>query len=194
MKKMEEIAERYLTDLHSAMTKIPKGAIAAVSDSIVEAFEQGKQIFVAGNGGSAASASHMACDFAKTTLGKSHEKISKRMKAIALSDNVPLLTAWGNDVGYEVVFAEQLRNLANAGDLLIVITASGNSPNIIECLNASRELGLKSIGLLGFQGGKARELCDIAIVVESSDYGVIEDGHMILNHMFTEFLKQHVQK
>lgn len=194
MTTLTSIVDEYVSGLNNVLKAIPIQDIEAVANEVISAFENGKQIFVAGNGGSAASASHMACDFAKTTLGKSHESISMRMKVIALSDNMPLITAWGNDVSYDVVFSEQLRNLANAGDLLIVITASGNSPNILECIKAAKELGVKSIGILGFSGGKAKPVCDLSIVAESTDYGIIEDAHMILNHMLTAYFKQFVQK
>lgn len=193
MKSLTNLVDEYIVNLHKVLKSIPKHDIEAVGAAIVSAFEDGRQIFIAGNGGSAASASHMACDFAKTTLGKNHETISKRMRVIALSDNVPLITAWGNDVGYDVVFSEQLRNLANQNDLLIVISASGNSPNILECLNAAKDLKINSIGILGFSGGKAKEMCDLCIVAESTDYGIIEDAHMILNHILTAYFKQFVQ-
>jgi D-sedoheptulose 7-phosphate isomerase len=186
-------SKQYFADLNSALTALPEADICGAAELIESAFLAGKQVFIAGNGGSAATASHMACDFAKTTLGKSHERISFRIKAIALSDNVPAITAWGNDVSYDLVFSEQLRNLANEGDLLVVITCSGNSPNILETLKAAKELGLQTLGLLGFAGGKALPLCDKSIVVCSEDYGVIEDAHSILNHLLTAHMKARVQ-
>jgi len=148
---------------------------------------------VVGNGGSAATASHMTADFQKTVLGK-EIGISRRIKAIALSDNVPVITAWGNDFGYDLIFSEQLRTLAEPGDLLIVITASGNSPNIVAALEAAKQLGVATIGLLGFQGGKSKALCDAPIVVESTNYGIIEDAHSIFMHMMTAAMRDTVQQ
>ena len=193
MKDLKQFSQEYFSDLNAALVALPQDDIAKAGEMILEAFQEGRTIFIAGNGGSAATASHMACDFAKTTLGKKHEPITKRMRAIALSDNVPAITAWGNDVSYDVVFSEQLRNLGQAGDLLIVITCSGNSGNILEVLKAGQELGLKSLGLLGFAGGKSLGMCDHSVVVRSEDYGVIEDAHSILMHLLTAYMKDAVQ-
>lgn len=182
----------YIDSLAAALHAIPPNLIEDARTRLEKAFEEGRTIFVAGNGGSAATASHMACDFQKTTLAKEHGRISKRMRCIALSDNVPLITAWGNDVSYDEIFGQQLRNLANPGDLLLVITASGNSPNILNALGAAKELGVSSIGFLGFEGGKALPMCDCSVVVKSSDYGVIEDAHSVLMHMITAALRESV--
>ncbi len=179
----------YRSGLKDTLDALSIGDVEKVIGLLAEAYEQGKQVFVIGNGGSAATASHMACDLAKTTLGKSPELHRRRFRVLALTDNVPLITAWGNDVHYHTVFAEQLRNLANPGDLLIAITGSGNSPNIVEAVRAARELNLVSIGLLGFDGGSVRELLDEAIVIHSENYGYIEDMHMILTHLITHFFK-----
>jgi D-sedoheptulose 7-phosphate isomerase len=182
----------YINDLCSALHAIPTADIDAVRQSLESAFNEGRTVFIAGNGGSAATASHMACDFQKTTLAKEHERIAKRIRCIALSDNMPLITAWGNDVSYNEVFGQQLRNLGNEGDTLLVITASGNSPNILNALEAARDRGIKTIGFLGFEGGKALALCDQAIVVRSSDFGIIEDAHSVLMHMVTAALREAV--
>ena len=187
----------FVTDYQTGFCAVIDGmdadSIEHVATQLRSAFDAGQRIFVAGNGGSAATASHMACDLAKTTLGKAAQLPSKRIKAIALTDNVPLLTAWGNDVSYACVFAEQLRNLAEPGDVLVVISASGNSPNVIEALRAARELGLKTAGLLGFDGGKAAPLCDSTVIVDSAHYGYIEDAHSVIGHLVTDYLKQAVQ-
>ncbi|HWA83438.1 MAG TPA: SIS domain-containing protein, partial [Fimbriimonadaceae bacterium] len=175
--------------LASALSAIPVAEIDAVRTTLESAFSEGRTVFVAGNGGSAATASHMACDFQKTTLAKEHHRISRRIRCIALSDNMPLITAWGNDVHYDEIFGQQLRNLANPCDVLLVITASGNSPNILNALQAARDLGVSSIGFLGFEGGKAKAICDQCIVVKSSDYGIIEDAHSVLMHMVTAALR-----
>ena len=193
MSALKSLSKQYFADLSAALAAIPEEDIVAAGDMIEHAFRSKRRIFIAGNGGSAATASHMACDFAKTTLGKNHEGIAQRMKAIALSDNVPQISAWGNDVSYDVIFSEQLRTLGEDGDLVIVITCSGNSPNILEVLKAAREIGCPTLGLLGFSGGKCLPLCDKAVVVRSEDYGVIEDAHSILNHLLTKYMKSHVQ-
>lgn len=184
----------YRAGFNAVIDAMDAGEIERATQMVIDAFEQGRRVFVAGNGGSAATASHMACDFAKTTLGKAKTLPAKRVRAIALTDNAPLITAWGNDVSYDVVFAEQLRNLADAGDLLIVITASGNSPNILEAVRTAKELGLTTVGLLGFEGGKVKPMVDHAVVVRSSHFGYIEDAHSVINHLITDTLKQSVQQ
>ena len=191
---LKQFINDYRAGFNTVIDAMDANEIERAAQRVRQAFEQGRQIFVAGNGGSAATASHMACDFAKTTLGKSKVLPAKRVRTIALTDNVPLITAWGNDVSYDCVFAEQLRNLANAGDLLIVITASGNSPNIIDVVNAAKEIGVSTVGLLGFDGGKVKPMLDHAIVVRSSHFGYIEDAHSVINHLVTDYLKQSVQK
>ena len=185
----------YLDELMVAGQQINKALLNGALDLIAVTFRTGRRILIAGNGGSAATASHMMCDLAKTTLGKGKSLSTKRLKAIALTDNVPAITAWGNDVSYDVIFAEQLRNLAEPGDLLIVISASGNSPNILAALEAARDLGVNTLGLLGFDGGRAKEMCDWSVVVPSPthNYGIVEDAHCTVMHWLTEQLKQIVQ-
>ncbi|MHB8637150.1 MAG: D-sedoheptulose-7-phosphate isomerase [Fimbriimonadaceae bacterium] len=187
------MSRTYFGELAAALSAIPTDDIVRAGTMIEDAFAGGRMIFVIGNGGSAATASHMACDFAKTTLGRAHDAVARRMKVLAFTDNVAVITAWGNDHSYEQVFAQQLRNLANPGDLLIAISASGNSPNILASLHAARELGVQSLALLGFSGGAALAVSDHAVVVESEDFGVIEDAHSVLNHLLTAHLKSVVQ-
>jgi D-sedoheptulose 7-phosphate isomerase len=183
----------YAKELAGVFTDQILEQLSEATALIEDAYHTGKTVFIAGNGGSAGTASHMMADFQKTTLGK-EIGISKRIKAIALSDNVALITAWGNDFGYDLIFAEQLRALAEPGDLLLVISASGNSPNIVAALEVANQMSVKTIGLLGFQGGIAKALCTASVVVESSNYGVIEDAHSVFMHMITADLREVVQK
>ncbi|HEX5505871.1 MAG TPA: SIS domain-containing protein [Thermomicrobiales bacterium] len=180
----------YRAGLQAVLAALPVDDVARLIAELEAAYDAGRQIFVAGNGGSAATAAHLACDLGKTTLGRAGGGPARRFRVIALTDNVPLLTAWGNDAGYAVVFAEQLRNLADPGDLLVVISASGNSPNILAALAAARELGLRAAGLLGFGGGAAAGLVDTAVVVPSADYGHVEDVHLVLTHLVTAHFRQ----
>ncbi len=179
----------YITELTSVLNGLDHNSLEEAVLKIERAFLDQKTVFVVGNGGSAATASHLACDFAKTTLGHQPKLAKRRLKSIALNDNTPLLTAYGNDVAYEDAFAETLRTFSHQGDVLIVISASGNSPNIINCLHAAKEQGVETIGFLGFQGGKAKAMCDTVILAESKSYGVIEDAHSVFMHMLTERLK-----
>jgi D-sedoheptulose 7-phosphate isomerase len=184
----------YIAGLKAVLDALPGEQLREAAELIQRAYEEGRQVFVAGNGGSASTASHMACDLSKTVLGTPPRPNVRRFKIIALNDNVPLLTAWGNDASYDTVFAEQLRNLANPGDLLVVITASGSSPNIVEAVKAASDLGLHTIGLLGFDGGRVLPLLDQAIVIGSSHYGYIEDAHLMVNHFITDHFQRLVSR
>lgn len=183
----------YLSVLKTALDAIDHAQLEAVEAVLVKAFEDDMTIFVAGNGGSAATASHMACDFLKTTLGKHPLEAGRRLRCIALTDSMPIVTAYGNDTSYEHIFAEPLRSLAYTGDVLVAISASGNSPNILRALEMARDIGMGSVAFLGFGGGKAFEMADHAVLIESDNYGIVEDAHSILMHMFTARLAEVVQ-
>jgi D-sedoheptulose 7-phosphate isomerase len=182
------LTRNYLTGVKTVLDALSCEQICTFIEHVRRAYEDGRQVFIVGNGGSAATASHMACDFGKTALVGRDGRSGKRFRVIALTDNVPLITAWANDASFSRIFSEQLRNLANSGDLLIVITASGNSPNILEAIKAGKELGMMTIGMLGFSGGAAREMLDDYILVDKNDYGPVEDVHLILNHLITHYL------
>jgi D-sedoheptulose 7-phosphate isomerase len=186
--------EEYLSGLKAMLDALPRDDLSAIAGALARAYAEGRHVFVIGNGGSAATASHMACDLQKTILGTPPRSDVRRFRITALTDNIPLLTAWGNDASYDAVFSEQLKNLANAGDVLIVITASGNSPNIVEAVKTARELGLHTIGFLGFEGGKVKDLLDQPVVVRSENYGFIEDTHLVLNHLLTAYFQQLVSR
>jgi D-sedoheptulose 7-phosphate isomerase len=131
----------------------------------------------------------MACDLSKTILGRKRHDGAKGFRVIALGDNGPGLTAWANDVGYERVFAEPLRNWVDKGDVVIAITGSGNSPNVVEAVKTAKAQGAKTIALLGFDGGLVKQLVDAYILVESDRYGHIEDVHLALNHLITAYFE-----
>jgi D-sedoheptulose 7-phosphate isomerase len=187
---MKTFLEEYFGSIRSCFDKIPHENVEGILHVLLEAYTRQATVFIAGNGGSASTASHFACDLAKTTLGPEPMKKQKRFKTVSLADNIALLTAWANDEGYEHVFSEQLKNLARKGDVLVVISASGNSPNIIKALETARTLGLHTIGLLGFGGGKAAGLVDESIVIESHDYGHVEGVHSVIGHMMTSRLRK----
>jgi D-sedoheptulose 7-phosphate isomerase len=127
----------------------------------------------------------MAADLAKNTIGPN----MRRFRIMSLSENASIVTALANDLGYENVFVEQLSNLIRAGDVLIVISASGNSPNVIKAIEYARAQSAEVVGLLGFDGGRAAELADLPIVVGSWDYGIVEDVHLIINHILVEHFR-----
>jgi D-sedoheptulose 7-phosphate isomerase len=163
---------------------VPHGDVDHLIEALSRAHQTGRAVFLFGNGGSAALASHMACD-----LGKgASEAVTQRLRVLSLTDNVPLITAWANDTAYEHVFAEQLKNFVQPNDVVFAISCSGNSPNVLNGLRAAREAGAVTVGLAGFQGGKMKQLCDICVVIPSNNMQVIEDLHSLLAHaIFTEF-------
>jgi len=188
MKPFTQFAQDYLTGLKTVIDRLPLEMLDGAVRLIEETYAAGKQIFVIGNGGSAATASHMMNDLNKGTLGHKGDAPWKRFRVIALTDNVSLMTAWANDTDYNHVFSEPLKNLANRGDLLVAISASGNSPNIIAAVEAAKQLGVKTVGITGFTGGKLAKMAEVAFVVPSNEYGPVEDVHMILDHIITSYL------
>lgn len=177
----------YFSRLAALIPDLPYQEIDRIAARILQAFHEDRTVFVFGNGGSAASASHMMCDMNKGTIAPGQ----RRLKVLALTDNVPLMTAWANDSSYEHVFAEQLKNFAGRGDVAFAISGSGNSANVLLALKAARELGAFTAGIAGYQGGKMKALCDLCAVVPSDNMQMIEDmHHAILHSMFTVVAKQ----
>jgi D-sedoheptulose 7-phosphate isomerase len=170
--------DNYLSELTAAIQAVDNDAVSAWINRLTQARSEGATIFVAGNGGSAATASHFATDIGK---GASYGK-PQRFRVVALTDSMSTITAYANDVGFDVVFAEQLRNLGKPGDVLVTISGSGSSPNIIAVIEAAKELGMDVIALTGFQGGTSGPMADIHVNVPSDHMGRIEDVHMALCH------------
>ena len=179
---MREHVEDYLQRLQRAIASLPRDRLAQLGDSLLRAYRNDKQVFTLGNGGSASLATHMAADLAKNTIGAN----MRRFRVTSLNDNTSVLTALANDLGYENVFVEQLINLVRAGDLLVVISASGNSPNVLKAMRYAQQQSAEVVALLGFDGGAAAALADNAIVVESFSYGIVEDLHLVVNHILVE--------
>ena len=184
-----DFSSSYLQGFVNVLQAFDLAALDVVIERVCAAYRDGRQLFVAGNGGSAATASHLAADLGKTVLGKRIDPRARRFRVHALTDNMPLLTAYGNDVSYDETFAEPLRAWADRGDALLVISASGNSPNILRAVAVARELGVETIGLLGFEGGVVQPMLDHALVVRSTHYGYIEDAHSVVMHLLTDALK-----
>jgi len=182
-------ARAYLTRLRGSLAEISAGEIAAVAHRVWEVARGGGTIFVAGNGGSAATAAHLAVDLGKSTLGRPMRAGTRRVRAVALCEPA-LLTAWANDHGYDGVFAEQLRTLARPGDAALLVSVSGNSPNIVAAAHAARAAGAVVIALLGRPGGVVRDLADLAVVVPSEDYGIVEDAHLAINHIVAAHVRE----
>ncbi|MCD6177969.1 SIS domain-containing protein [bacterium] len=185
---MENYVKTFLEEVALNLKKVSWKEIAKAMKILQTAYEADGKLFLIGNGGSAAIASHFANDLNKTVFGKKGEKKVKRFQAISLADNIPTLSAWANDVGYEYVFSEQLKNFAQEKDVLIAISSSGNSPNIIKAAQTAKSFHLPIIAFVGFDGGKLISLADAKIHVPSNSYAIVESCHgAICHHIITYF-------
>jgi D-sedoheptulose 7-phosphate isomerase len=185
-----ESAEKYLNQLKKSLSDLDLKEINTIVDILLKAYKDNKQIFIMGNGGSAVLASHFACDLGKGTLKNVYDDKEKRFRVISLTDNVALMTAFSNDLNYEYVFSQQLNNLVNEGDVVIGVSASGNSKNIIHAISLAKKSKAITIGFLGFDGGKLKELVDFKIVINNNHYGIIEDAHSALQHMICDTIRK----
>jgi D-sedoheptulose 7-phosphate isomerase len=181
--------ETYLAELVDVVRDMPRDQIRKVVGILMDAWRRGSRVFLLGNGGSAATASHMANDLNKLASVPGQP----RFKALALTDNVPLMTAWGNDTAYENIFVEQMLNFLEPGDVAIGISASGNSPNVLKAMRVAREQGAITVGFSGRDGGQLRELADHCILIPSDNIGQQEDGHMILDHLIATTLRKQIE-
>jgi D-sedoheptulose 7-phosphate isomerase len=180
----------YFEAYQRVVTNLPHSEVDRVIDELMYAYEKNSNIFLFGNGGSAALASHFACDLGKGTVVR--ENGHKRFRVMALTDNVPLMTAWANDTCYDEVFAQQLRNFIAPGDVAFAISASGNSPNILRALEIARSYEARTIGLTGFEGGKMKGLCDICTIIPSSNMQIIEDFQLSVTHAIFTVIREKI--
>src|SRR5712672_3084490 len=171
--------EIYKTELLQAIDRIDTSRVQQAIEWFHEARDASRHIFVCGNGGSASTASHFACDIVK---GASYNR-EARFRIMALTDSLPTITAYSNDVSYDCVFAEQLKNFAQPGDVVMAISGSGNSPNVLRAMEYGRSIGCRTIALTGRDGGKLAPLADVNIQARIPHMGRIEDVHMIVAHM-----------
>ena len=168
----------YFQKVAAVLPAIPAEPVEQIIATLRQARANGQRIFVFGNGGSSANASHIVNDMLKSTIQPGRP----RMKLICLSDNVPTLTAYANDVSYDIVYAEPLASLAEPGDVAIALSGSGNSPNVLRAMDVAQEMGLTRVGLTGRDGGKLKDQCDICVIVPSDSMQVIEDAHLVILH------------
>ncbi|MBM3709388.1 MAG: SIS domain-containing protein [Actinobacteria bacterium] len=192
MEKVSEFIDSYFDSLNKGLNELSREEIENVVDILLNAWKQEKQIFLIGNGGSASTASHFACDLGKGTLGRNYDD-KKRFRVISLTDNVATLTAYGNDLSFEEVFAQQLRNLVSEGDVAIFITGSGNSENILKAIEVANTNKAVTIGFLGFDGGRARQMLDHYILFKDNHYGRVEDSHLILEHLICSIIREKIK-
>jgi D-sedoheptulose 7-phosphate isomerase len=181
-------SQEYFTGLGEVLARIPFALVDQITERLFAAYQQGRTTYLFGNGGSAALASHVACDLGKGTAAAGR----KRFRAVSLTDNVPVMTAWANDFHYDDIFAEQLVNLVEAGDIALAISTSGTSPNVVKALQVARDAGAFTIGLTGFEGGKMKALCDLCLVVPSNNVQFLEDAHLGVTHAIFTSLRQRI--
>ncbi len=181
-----EYAHDYFSQLNMAAQTIDPAALKRAGELIAKTVRADGSIFSCGNGGSAAIANHLVCDCLKGTRADT----AIRPRVYSLSTTVELITAIGNDFGYEDVFSYQLESNARKDDLLIAISSSGSSPNIAKAIRTARDVGMATLALVGFSGGEAADLADVALWVKAENYGVVEDVHQSLMHIFAQYLRQ----
>ena len=191
---IKKLTKDYFNQVRQTLDEISLKEIEKIIEVIRRAYLKKKHIFIMGNGGSAATASHFACDLGKGTLRPKDEKKIKRFKVTSLTDNIASITAWSNDFNYDHVFSEQLKNLISPNDVVIGISASGNSPNILNAIELAKKYKAITIGLTGFNGGKLAQISDVAIVAKINKYDIAEDVHLILTHMITRYFLEKINK
>lgn len=180
----------YTQEFKDCIEDIQLQEVVEVVEVLWEAYLHDRTVYIFGNGGSAATASHFACDLGK---GASVEGM-RRIRVLSLNDNISLMTAIANDISYEVVFKEQLPNLLREGDVVVAITGSGNSPNILEAVKYAREQGAVTVGIIGFGGGKLTGMVDYSITLPSTNYGYVESAHLFLEHCISLYFKKKLER
>ncbi|HLD28725.1 MAG TPA: SIS domain-containing protein [bacterium] len=160
--------------------------VELIADRLFRGWIREKQVFTMGNGGSMATASHFASDLCKSVSGRKKDLF----RVISLSDNTPLLTALANDFGYERVFEKQLENSLRAGDFVIALSASGNSPNLVRAVRCASRAGAETVALVGFDGGKLKKIAGHCLHIPENNYAIVEDIHLILTHMICSLFKK----
>ena len=184
-------AEAYLDYLTSVLKTIDAREIGQFIETLLDARERGATIFFIGNGGSTATASHFANDIAIGT-----NSYDKPFRAVSLTDSNAIITAVGNDFGFEEIFVRQLRVLGRAGDVVVAISASGNSPNLIRAFDYAKSIGIKTVAITAFDGGKMKQIADEGVHVPTApkEYGPAEDAHMVLDHLVGAYLMRFIHK
>jgi D-sedoheptulose 7-phosphate isomerase len=179
----------YLGGVSDLVMKVPPEEIERITGIIMEAYRNGRTVYVFGNGGGSATSAHFVCDLAKGTATEGRP----RLRAVSLAANVALLTAWANDTDYTNTFGEQLSNFVSPGDVVIGLSGSGMSPNVINAFHVANEAGATTVLFSGFRGGKAKEVADESIVVPSDDMQQIEDVHLILAHIIFRCVREQIR-
>jgi D-sedoheptulose 7-phosphate isomerase len=183
---VQEYTQRYVKENAAVLSGayLTEGASTLV-ETFARARAEGRTIYLFGNGGSASTGSHMVNDLSKLTI----QGNNRRFRCVSLSDAMPTVLAWANDLSYAEVYAEQIKNLGTKGDLAVGISGSGNSPNVLRALEEARRLGMVTVGLIGRGGGKMKGLCDVSVIVPSDDMQHIEDAHLVICHLVCSYFR-----
>lgn len=184
----KEHLEKYNEELCDLIDALDAEKFQKIIDILLEARKQDRTVFITGNGGSAGTANHFVCDFGKNAV---LDPEKKRFKIISLCDNIEKVTALGNDFAFEEIFSQQLKNLMREEDVLILVSASGNSPDLVEACKYAKTKNAHMVALAGFEGGKISEYAEVSIVAKSTSYERIEDLHLIILHQIVAYLKDH---
>jgi D-sedoheptulose 7-phosphate isomerase len=187
-------ARPFLERVGQELLRINPAEVEALANAIYSCYEQRRFVFVIGNGGSGSNASHFCEDLGKGTLRRQDfdNEAKRRLRVLSLTDNTPYILAWGNDEGFERVFVEQLKNLASPGDLLIAISGSGNSPNILRAVEWANRHDMPTFGCTGFNGGKLRTLAQQGLHVPLDDMGIVESIHLTAFHWVVDNLHKRI--
>lgn len=184
----------FLERVGQELLRINPAEVQTLADAIFSCYEQGRTVFLCGNGGSGSNASHFCEDLGKGTLRRQDfdDDRKKRLRVLSLTDNTPYILAWGNDEGFDRVFVEQLKNLAQPGDLLIAISGSGNSPNVLRAVEWANRHDVRTFGCTGFEGGKLRQLAQHGLHVPLADMGIVESIHLTAFHWVVDDLHRRI--
>ena len=182
---IRQFVSNYVTELKRAMDLIPLDKLEKTIKILINAYETGHSVFIMGNGGSGATASHFVCDFNKGA----HRGQNKRMRCICLNDNMPSILAYANDLSYDDIFVGQLENFLEKEDVVIVLSASGNSSNVLKAIQYAHQKSAHTVAFTGFKGGQAVDLAEISIIIPANDVQKIEDIHLLLTHMILQIVQ-----
>ncbi len=185
---MNNYIKEYSNTITDALSKIDVAEFEKFIQVLVKAYKNDKQVFIMGNGGSAATANHFVCDFGKNAV---LQEGKRRFRIISICDNIEKITALGNDFAFEQIFSQQLINLMNDEDVLISISASGNSPDLIKACEYAKTKNANIVSLAGFEGGRMKEFADVNLITRLESYEQIEDMHLIFLHMVVYYIKNH---
>lgn len=197
MESFDEQVQDYFVRLRSAVDVVPVSEVATLARLLLQAYDRDKFVITMGNGGHGATASHFINDLSKHTVVSDHKNevvvSQKRFRALCLLDNLSLVTAWANDMGYENVFVQQIANWVGEGDLVIAVSGSGNSENILRALALANERGAITVGIAGYQGGKVKQVVRHCIIVPAENDLFIEDMHLSIFHAVTSVVRRELQ-